>query len=163
MITQERLKELLHYDPETGIFMRITSPLQRNDLLGKVAGHNTGSGYKRICIDGYKYYCHRLAWLYMTGNWPDQEIDHISGKRDDNSWGNLRDVSRKINAQNFTKPRSDNKSGYLGVSFDKQKKKWVARIKIENVYKFLGYFFNKEEAHQAYIKGKREYHKGCTI
>lgn len=163
MLTQERLKELLHYDPETGIFTRISAPSQRSDLLGKVAGANNGSGYKMISIDGIKYYCHRLVWLYVHGAFPEDEIDHMNGSRSDNRFKNLRDASRLKNAQNFTKPRSDNTSGYLGVSYDKRRERWIARIKVKDSYKYLGRFLVKEDARDAYLVAKRKYHDGCTI
>ncbi len=87
-LTQERLKEVLSYNPETGIFTR--NPGIRG---GEKVGTNS-HGYVSIMVDGYLYQAHRLAWLYMEGYMPEQEIDHISRKRDDNRWCNLRVVNR---------------------------------------------------------------------
>ena len=148
ILTQARLQELLHYDPETGIFTNRTT-------RGRFrAGSTTGSlhprGYLAIRIDRKSYLAHRLAWMYTTGEWPSADTDHINGVRTDNRLVNLRAVSRKQNSENRGK-NSNNTSGYKGVSWAKREKKWQANIKhYENCF-FLGYFDNIENAREAYL------------
>lgn len=169
MITQQRLKSLLNYDPKTGLFTWIATAKTGNHdafvlhAAGDAAGSISGIGYARVTIDGQRYYCHRLAWFYMMGAWPTHEIDHKNGDRGDNRWANIRHATRRLNAQNMRKARTDSNSGCLGVSWDSARSKWVARIKISDNYKFLGRFATKELASTAYIKAKRNHHKGCTI
>lgn len=161
MLTQERLKQVVRYHPEDGTFVRLEC-FQRPDVIGTCAPCDNGNGYRKIAIDGRRYYMHRLAWFYMTGKWP-IEIDHKNGDRSYNSWSNIRDVSSKINHQNRRKAASNSKSGILGVSWDSERLKWTARIKVEGRYKYLGRFESKEQAMDAYLSAKRKYHEGCTI
>ena len=163
MLTQKRLKQVLNYDSNTGVFTRLEC-FQRPDVVGKPTSCNTGdNGYTRIAVDGSRYTCHRLAWLYVTGTWPEHEIDHINGIRSDNRYKNLREATSLINKQNQRKARCDSSSGLLGVSWDAPRNKWVARIKVQKVYKYLGRFDSKEDAHSAYVSAKRIYHEGCTL
>jgi len=164
---QATLKELLHYDPETGVF---TWNVDRQRVkAGSEAGQVKVDGYRHIKISGKVFRAHRLAFLYITGAWPDQEVDHINGEKLDNRWCNLRDVSRKTNEQNARKPMHHNKSGFLGVSPYKhkhrpnRKPKWKAQIRFNGKKKHIGYYDTPEEAHDAYLKAKRELHDGCTI
>ena len=101
MLTQERLKQLLNYDPETGIFTRIIS-VSSNALKGDIAGWINGHGYRQLSIDYKKYDCHRLAFLYMLGKLPNEEVDHINHIRSDNRWINLREVTRHENKKNLS-------------------------------------------------------------
>lgn len=156
MLTQARLKEVLDYDPDTGIF---TAKLTRgNCLAGRTVGCDNGGGYLKISIDNRVYFAHRLAWLFMTGEWPTFEIDHINGVRTDNRWCNLRRTCREHNVQNIGGPRSDNTSGYLGVCWNTRRGKWVAQIKAFGKHHHLGYFPTPELAHAAYLKAKDELH-----
>ncbi|MCK9994454.1 MAG: hypothetical protein Dbin4_02974, partial [Alphaproteobacteria bacterium] len=98
-LTQSRLKELLHYDPDTGVFTRRVQT-SSNARVGDVAGCLHPEGYRHIQIDGKRYAAHRLAWLYMTGEWPTNQLDHLNGVRDDNRWGNLREATHGQNQQN---------------------------------------------------------------
>jgi len=154
----ERLRELVRYEPETGLFFnlvkRATVPV---GLMSNVLNH----GYQRFYIDGIVYQAHRLAWLYMTGEWPKNDIDHMNGVRSDNRWSNLRDVPRKINCENLRPAQSNNRLGFMGVK--KYKKKYVANLYDNYKQIHLGTFCTPEEAHQAYIEAKRRLHKGCTI
>jgi len=139
MITQARLKELLSYDPDSGIF---TWKINRTGAAkaGSVAGNlNSSTGYIHIKIDGKAYQAHRLAWLYIYGYLPENQIDHLNGIRDDNRITNLREVSRVCNMQN-QKTRSDNRSGFAGVYWDKQHRKWKAYITIQGKVHSLGYY-----------------------
>lgn len=159
-VTLERLKEVVSYDPATGRFTRVGGA--RSDLLGHQARPRNGDGYPRLEIDGRRYLCHILAWFYVYGVWPEDEIDHRDGDRTNNRIDNLREATRRLNAQNKRKPGKNNTSGYLGVS--RRRKGWAARIKIPNgPYKYLGTFVTKERAYDAYVEAKRIYHEGCTI
>ena len=127
MLTQERLKELLHYDPETGLFTWRVS--RRGHVrTGNIAGCKSGpNGYRVLKVDGVVYLEHRLAWFYMTGEFPASDIDHFDGDKVNNRFGNLRLVSRKQNLEN-QKLHRDNGTGYRGVTLDKRTGRYVARI-----------------------------------
>lgn len=138
MINQKELKERLHYNHETGVFTWKTRPIEHFKGLrsfngwntrcaGKVAGGEDRCGYQRIIVDSTRYQSHRLAWLYVHGEFPASQIDHINGKRDDNRLVNLRSVSQQENLKN-QKKRTDNKSGFVGVHWNKGCKKWMAYI-----------------------------------
>jgi hypothetical protein len=153
MLTQARLKELLHYNPETGIFYKNNVEFGCNDK----------DGYLLIWVDGKTYRAHRLAFLYVSGEIPKNTVDHINQIKQDNSFINLRLATISENKQNMTKPVVGNTSGYLGVSFCNTYKKFVAGIKVNGKRKQLGYFDTAIEASECYIKAKRKMHKFCTI
>jgi len=160
MLTQDRLKELFNYNQDTGEF---TYKVNRaTNKTGDVAGC-LDHKYLRIRIDNKIYYCHRLAWLYMTGDWPKLFIDHIDMNCANNKWNNLRQCTNAENLRN-TKPPVTNKSGIKGVRWHKQAKKLVARCKIDNVDYHLGLFESKENAahaHQLFAKEKHgEFYRG---
>jgi HNH endonuclease/AP2 domain len=163
MLTQERLKELLSYDPETGEFIWFVSRQGGAGKAGMIAGlvGVNNCGYKLICIDYVMYLSHRLVWLYVHGRWPYHQIDHINGKRDDNRLINLREATQTQNNQNIRKPQSNNTSGYLGAYWDKRKGKWGATIQLNKKSTFLGYFNTVEEASRAYLTAKLKYHEFC--
>jgi len=159
MITHDRLRTILSYDMFTGLFhWKIHRP---GCLSGKVAGHKKTNGYLRIGIDYKSYALHRLAWFYMTGRWPKEDIDHINGIRDDNRFGNLRCVSRGVNLENQKRAQSDNVLGVLGVQ--KKGKRFSACITVKGEQKYLGMFATAKEAHNEYLRVKRHLHQGCTI
>lgn len=145
--TAERVRELLHYDPLSGLFTRLVS--RANAHVGDVAGTDSGRGYLRIRVDGKKYVAHRLAWFYMTGEWPAEQIDHINGCPSDNRWSNLREATRHQNSIN-TRKRQDNTSGFKGVHWHKSGKKWQAYIKLNGKKYHLGYFDTPEAASAMY-------------
>jgi hypothetical protein len=155
MITQNYLKELLHYNPDTGLFTRLTS--RGGAKAGAVAGGKHHSGYISIQVDGKLYAAHRLAWLYQFGHWPTDQLDHINGVCHHNAIANLRQATRSQNGQN-TKMYNSNTSGFFGVSYYKASGKWLAKIKIGGKRKQLGYFNTPEEASEAYLKAKAIYH-----
>lgn len=159
-LTAERLRELLTYAPETGVFKWNAGGKGRR--LDRVAGglHPT-LGYWYIGVDRVKYPSHRVAWLYMTGKWPEHEIDHINGVRSDNRWANLRAATKSQNMQNVRKQR-DRKSQYLGVSRHSCDR-WVAYITVDGKRKHLGLFRAEKEAYEAHLRAKRELHEFCTI
>ena len=156
-LNQETLLKLISYDPQTGLMTRLTDASRRTPK-GSSVGSKERLGYLQANINGLPYKVHRLAWLYMTGEWPKGQIDHINGIKDDNRFSNLRCVNNQQNCQNQHKPRKNNTSGYRGVSWKKQQKKWQAAIRAENKTKFLGYFDDPFLAHEAYKKAKAEYH-----
>lgn len=156
-LTQKELKRLLRYDPETGVFTWKVKPC-KNMKSGIMAGGLHPRGYRYIRIGRKKYGSHRLAWLYVHGYMPPDEADHINGVRDDNRISNLRLANSSENSQNIYSSRNNNKSGFLGVVFSKAFRKWGSQIGVGGKRYHLGHFSTPEEAHQAYLKAKREMH-----
>lgn len=159
-LTAERLRELVSYNPDTGIFTR------RLDARRWKAGGETGSvnkilGYVHITVGGYAGTAHRLAWLYMTGEWPTASIDHKDGNRSNNRFSNLRDVSQELNLQNRQRAQADNKAGLLGVSMRRGRYRATLKVRGRSIY--LGDYETPEEAHAAYLEGKRAMHPGNTL
>lgn len=152
MLTQTDLIELIEYDKNTGIFC--WKKKRRGIKIGVPLGCDNGFGYLRITVLGQSHYAHRLAWLYVYGEWPKYEIDHINGIKNDNRIENLRDITPISNAQNKIFPKTNSKSQILGVSFHKKAKKWQAHICIYKQRKYLGLFKDIEEAHKAYLNEK---------
>lgn len=150
-LTQSQLKNCLDYSRSTGVFVWKT---------GKRAGQKAGSvgdhGYRRIQINGKRYLAGRLAYLYVEGEWPPEEIDHMNGDEDDNRWCNLRAASRSENAINRG-VQSNNKFGMRGVSWHKGMQKWCANIKIKGKQIYLGSFFYHQDAIHARWKAEREH------
>ena len=146
-ITQEELQAVLDYDENTGIFTWKVAAA-RSVKAGDEAGGINNTGYRRIRIEGKRYQAHRLAWLYMTGSFPINHIDHIYGNKLDNRIANLRDVPTRENQQN-TKNHRNGK--LVGCSWNKQHKKWHAQIGINGKNKHLGYYETELDAHNAYM------------
>lgn len=155
-LTRERLQSLLSYDPVTGEFRWIAPEGKKSTILvGTVAGHlHAKTGYRRICIGKRLYRAHRLAWLYMTGEWPAQDVDHRNGARSDDRWANLRAAS---NAENTASQRLrlNNTSGFKGVHYDKSRGKWVARVMHNYRCVFARRFLSFEDACSAYVEASR--------
>jgi hypothetical protein len=142
------LRELLNYDPETGIFRwkRVTSNRVK---IGDVAGGDyVAKGYKSISVLGHRVRAHRLAWLYVHGSWPLHDVDHINGKRDDNRLANLRDVTRSVNLYNQRNVRGIYKRKGLKTN------PWSAHISVNNRKVHLGWFPTEDDASSAYQKAK---------
>jgi len=154
-LTQEELKRRLSYDPETGIFLWIL-PIAHNVKAGDVAGWPAERGYWRIMLDGNGYGAHRLAFLYMTGEFPVNVVDHIDGCTSNNRWSNLRAVSHIENCRNQRIPKN-NTSGVLGVSWHKQCSKWVVRIMVDGKKKHVGLFTDIADAIRARTSAERQY------
>jgi hypothetical protein len=160
MLTQEKVKELFHYEPDTGnLVWRFDR--RANKVAGKIAGCLNNHGYFRIRIDGKAYSAHRIIWLYVYGAWPVNDIDHVNGLRHDNRICNLREATKAQNSQNQRKPQSHNTSGYLGVSA--YRGKWKATIKLSGNNLFIGYYNTPEEAYSEYLSKKRELHPFGTL
>jgi len=157
-----RLRELLVYDPEAGVMTRRVRV--GCAAAGSPFGTRDGNGYLVGSVGNRLYRLHRLAWLYMTGEWPQGEVDHINGDRADNRWANLRDVSKAENMQNIKRARRDNcATGLLGASLDKRDGRYKAKIGVGGKQKHLGCFATAQEAHEAYLAAKRQLHPGCTL
>jgi L-rhamnose mutarotase len=127
-VTQKRLKEVLEYSPESGLFTWIKPYNSR--FMGKVAGH-TQSGYVYISVDNLTYLASRLAYLYMLGYFPENDIDHKNRIRNDNRWENLREVTKTCNNRNMGM-FLNNKSGIKGVFWRENISKWIAHIKVKS-------------------------------
>ncbi len=145
MLTQSRLKEVLSYDPYSGVFVWLTAKNQ-NIPAGSVAGSDN-DGYITIRIDGKRYKAHRLAWLFVVGDFPPCEIDHRDRNRGNNAWTNLRLATRSQQKANCGLSRS-NKSGVRGVS--SVGGRWLARITVQRKQIHLGTFGSMKEAQTAY-------------
>ena len=158
-LTAQRLRELLSYNAETGQFTwldRRKSAISRSGLAGFVVKDR----YRAINIDGRRHFAHRLAWLYVTGSWPNNDIDHINCIPSDNRFCNLRDVSRRTNSEN---QRAGRRGGLIGTAYHKASGKWRALIGVDYKVKTLGYFETAEQAHARYLEAKRVLHLGNTL
>lgn len=162
MLTAERLRELLNYDPSTGHFFWVR-PQSNRAKAGARAGHGCKThGYWIVGVDGSSYRAHRLAWLFVHGKWPEYEVDHLNAVRDDNRIANLRDVPAAINAQNKRRATQNKKHTKLAGAF-KNHVGFMAKITTKGVQKYLGNFPTAELAHEAYLTAKRAMHEGCTV
>ena len=166
-LTAERLREVLSYCPITGVFRwRVT--LDQRALEGQVAGYVkemlAGRLVYIIGLDKVQYYASHLAWLYVLGTWPAQEVDHRNGDTLDQTWTNLRDVSKMVNLQNVRRCRRTKKyTDLLGAFYSKQHGRWIAKISANRVVHYLGIYDTAEEAHQHYLTAKRRLHEGNTL
>ena len=160
-LTIERLREAMYYDPQTGIFVWKIKP-NRRISIGNEAGTQL-RGYKMIRLDGAHYACARVAYLYMTGEWPSGEMDHYDGNPLNNRCGNLRNVTRSENAQNQRRAHRGSTVEYLGVSLNKKHTAYRARIFLDGKETGLGEYDSPILAHTAYVKAKRKLHKAGTL
>lgn len=154
-MNQRDLKRILSYDENSGEFMWKTR-LSNRGVVGKIAGTPSTHGHVQIRINGVFYKAHRLAWLYVYGELPDGEIDHINHNPYDNRISNLRNVSHKENARNQSM-RKTNTSGVTGVYFYKRDRKWDAKIMVDGAMIHLGRFVNKIDAIIARKMAEQEY------
>ena len=157
-ITQDRLKCLFDYDPNTGEFTRRVSVRGARKSVGKLS-----RGYRIICVDYTHHAAHRLAWLFVYGEHPSMQIDHINGDRADNRIANLRLATNEVNAQNLHRAKSGSFTGVLGVSYDQENKKYRAKITVCGKEMCLGRYQDINTASAAYLAAKRKLHEGCTI
>lgn len=165
VITAEELRAMVHYDPETGIFVWKPRPdlskTWNTRYSGKVCGYDwtlpDGRQYRSIRIHDWPFLGHVLAHLYMIGGWPDYHIDHRDNDGLNNRWNNLRAATKKQNAAN-SKRCVKNTSGLKGASFCKHNQRWRADIVHNGRQLWLGYHDTKEAAHAAYMKKSMELH-----
>ena len=158
----ELAKKRIDYNRETGIFTWAESG--RGIRMSATAGCADVHGYWKIKLGRKAYRAHRLAWLIVYGEWPSSDLDHINGDRLDNRLENLREATHSLNMQNKRSAMKNNKSsGLLGVTWNKQHKKWQSKIMVNKVFHHVGYFNCPDEAHAAYLQKKRALHAGCTI
>lgn len=146
--TLERVKELLDYDPETGVFRwkKITSHRVK---VGDVVGYRIKSGHILVGIDGRRYCVHQIAWFVTYGEWPAHEVDHKDGDPGNNRITNLRAATHAQNLKNQRKPKN-NTSGYKGVRRSTNGKRWWARLKVDYKEIYIGAYDTAEEAARAY-------------
>lgn len=148
-LTQARLKELLHYDPQTGGFNWI-KPKKGVRSHGR-AGYKRKRGDVIICVDYVHHMAHRLAWLYMTGSFPDSIIDHINRDPGDNRWANLRLATVSLNGANQPVRTASGLKGAYGAG-----SRWFSIITINGKTKYLGMHSTAEAAHAAYMEEARQ-------
>lgn len=156
-ITTDRLRELVDYDQETGLFS------WRFGRVGAKKGVICGSPHPKnryigICLDYKRYLAHRLAWMYVYGAWPSASLDHIDGNRANNRIDNLRLADHSINNENRHSARSDSTTGLVGVEVSRDR--FIARIQVKGKRIGLGTFDTAEDAHAAYIEAKKRLHLG---
>jgi len=145
-LTIEHFTPWLRYDAEIGKFYWIASPANRIHV-GDRAGSLMADGYRQIKIKGVRCAEHRLAWLFETGEWPEDDLDHINGARADNRFENLRDATRRENGQNMQCHRD----GELpGASLHRATGKWACQIKVSGRLYYLGLHETEQDAHLVY-------------
>ena len=155
MITHQRLLEVVQYDKSTGIFT--TKITRRGSPAKSIIGSIGKRGYLNVVID-YKYYSlHRLAWFYVTGKWPIDQIDHIDRNKCNNKWENLREATGSENSRNIG-ISSRNTSGIKGVHWNESHKRWCAKVHLHSKRHHIGYFKNIEDAQKAVSKKRNELH-----
>lgn len=154
-ISAEKVRRLLDYDPTTGVFRWRVSRGQLK--AGSIAGAFDSFGHRQIRINRRKYLAHRLAWLYVTGAWPDGDLDHEDLDPANNRFANLRLATPAQNQHNRALQKN-NTSGFKGVSFRRRTGNWSAYIGINWKKQHLGCFSSPEAAHEAYVKASRKLH-----
>lgn len=152
-LTQDELKKQLHYDPETGIF---TWKINKANIKAGMEAGSISHGYRQITFNRKVLRLHRLAFLYMEGYLPENDVDHINRIKDDNRWSNLREVNRVCNSRNCN-INKNNTSGITGVTWDTQNKKWCAQLSINKKNFYLGSFKTKFDAAKARWEAEKKY------
>ena len=143
--TQADVKRLFDYDPLTGIMVWRAEAIKQKCLKGMEAGTVHHTGCRMVRISGAIYLTHRIIWLWVTGAWPVDQIDHLNHVRDDNRWANIREATSTVNGRNRS-INCDNTSGATGVNWEKCANKWRARIRVNYKKISLGTFTNKKDA-----------------
>ena len=154
-LTHDLARALLAYDPATGEFR--WNDGRHNGAAGRPAGTIGRSGYRFIAVCGKRFRAHRLAWFWMTGAWPANEIDHINGKPADNAWANLRQATRVENCRNRAKTRRS-KTGVCGVYWNASRNCWNAFIGLNGRSCPLGRFDSLEAARAARVTAERQHY-----
>lgn len=153
-LTQAYLRSVLHYSPRSGVWTWRVD--MGNKTAGRVAGFTRPDGYYYIMIKRKIFSAHRLAWLYMTGEWPPARIDHKRGIGFDNRWARIRLATHSQNLAN-TGPYKTNTSGYKGAFLHKPSGRWFSAISVQGKRHHLGYFDTAKLAHAAYAKAARKH------
>lgn len=157
-MNQADLKLLVAYDPETGSFTRLVGTGKGAHVGAVTLGAiDRSTGYRKLCVGGKRWLAHRLAWLYMTGRWPADQVDHRNEDRSDNRFCNLREADNAQNNQR-TKARKDSRTGVLGVSWHKRGKKYVAQIRHHGATIYLGMYDSIAAAKTARQQAEIQYH-----
>ena len=161
----ERLREVYEYDPLTGLFTyRVdVRGWGKFSPAGKVVTTRDDNGYVVLTLDGKIIRAHRAAWIYMTGRNPKSGIDHVNQDQSDNRFANLREATKSENAQNVTEARSNNRSGYLGVAFEARRGTYAAHLSVRGKRYYRGGFATPQDAHEEYLRLKREHHPFAVI
>jgi len=154
-MTRRYLRSLLNYEPKTGEW-RWRYRKSGRAAIGQIAGSINSNGHRGIRIDGVMYQAHRLAFLYMNGTWPIDQVDHRNGVKDDNRWTNLREATNGQNSMNRG-TRSDSRSGHKGV-YLYGGDRFRAKIVVDGRQIYLGIFSTKEEAAAAYRVAADRFH-----
>ena len=165
ILSAAQVREVLDYNPETGVFIRKVRLAQRHQVGDRADTALTNPkmlGYRRVSLFSQRFLAHRLAWFYVHGVWPEKHIDHINGETGDNRIANLREADDQLNIENLRKAKIGNKVGLLGV-IQHGETQWRARIQLHGKGIHIGLFSSPEEAHEAYLVAKRKLHEGCTI
>lgn len=160
-ISLDGIKDFLSYDPNSGVFTWLKS-LSNRKKAQSIAGSLAQSGYYEICYNNQRVLSHRLAWFFVYGEMPNGVVDHINGIRTDNRIDNLRCVSQMENAQNTLTALKSSKSGVRGV-YKNRVGSWIAQIRVNGVCKHLGSFKTLEEAKEAYMKAKKQFHSAPIL
>ena len=157
-LSHQRLLEVVQYDKSTGDFSwRAQRRRGPRRVIGSRAGYQDEKGYIKISVDGREHKAHRLAWFYVTGEWPPNFIDHVNGRRADNRWANLRLATQAENQQN-RKPKTGSASGLLGVHWNKQTRKWRSVVCLNKRTHYVGSFASRTEAYAATLEAKKRIH-----
>lgn len=159
-LSPEFLREILSYDPLTGdLRWKVSRPPRGR--IGAIAGIIDDQGRRKLGIAGEEYFAHRIIWVWMTGAWPEYEVDHRDEIKSNNKWTNLRHVTPSQNHRNRG-AQKNNVSGYKGVCFDSSKQKWLATINVRmdgrKKHIHLGWYNSPEEAHTSYCAGALKFH-----
>jgi hypothetical protein len=160
-LTAEQLRALLTYIPSTGAFVWKPNPLRPKEWNTKYSGTQAGTilprGYVQVMVNSRLYLAHRLAYLWMTGSWPESEVDHRNGDGTDNAWGNLRAATSSQQKMN-KRVRSDSQSGIKGITLDRRRGLWSVRIEARGQRYWFGYFKTAEEASAARAEAAARLH-----
>lgn len=160
-LTHARLKEVLRYDQETGVFTwkaRVSIRVRAGDQAGSIGR----KGRRHIRVDGVLYAASRLAYFYVTGAMPIAQVDHIDTDPTNDRFVNLRDVSQPLNCENHRKAYANSKTGVLGV-VRVPSGRFAAQIRKDRRSIYIGTFDTTDAAHGAYVAAKRQLHEGCTL